>query len=87
MRLTFAPDSVSLEIKDNGHGLSADQIAARTNRQFGLLGMSERAKRLGGRFDMSSSPEEGTTVRAIIPLGAKPDAALESSAPATLTAP
>lgn len=68
INLTFGADSVSLEIKDNGNGLSAEKIAARGDRQFGLLGMSERAKRLGGRLDVSGDPGDGTTVRAIIPL-------------------
>jgi signal transduction histidine kinase len=71
IRLTFGPDTVSLEIKDNGSGLVAEQIAARGERQFGLLGMSERAKRLGGRLDVSGSPGEGTTVRAIVSLREK----------------
>ena len=44
--------------------------------QFGLLGMSERAKRLGGRLDLSGTPDEGTTVRVVIPV-----AATESPAP------
>jgi signal transduction histidine kinase len=68
IRLTFGADTASLEIKDNGSGLNADRIAARSDHQFGLLGMSERAKRLNGRLDVSSTPGEGTTVRAIISL-------------------
>ena len=68
VRLTYGSNSVSLEIKDNGAGLSADKVAAQGDRHFGLLGMSERAKRLRGRLDVSGTPGEGTTVRVIIPL-------------------
>jgi signal transduction histidine kinase len=70
LRLDFAPRSVSLEIRDNGRGLEAARVRSDDSRQFGLLGMSERAKRLGGRFELSGPPGEGTTVRVVIPLEA-----------------
>ncbi|SDR67793.1 histidine kinase [Opitutus sp. GAS368] len=77
LRLEFLPNSVALEIRDNGRGLSAERVGAYEARQFGLLGMSERAKRLGGRLDLSGTPGEGTTVRAVIPL----ETAAESPVP------
>jgi signal transduction histidine kinase len=73
VRLVFNGDAVSLEIKDNGSGLVTDHVAGAGH--FGLLGMTERAKRLGGRLDVSSSPGEGTTVRVLISLrGVPPEA-------------
>jgi len=68
IRLAFGTETVSLEIKDNGTGFVADQVAGRHEGHYGLLGMSERAKRLGGRLDISGSPGEGTTVRVILSL-------------------
>lgn len=68
LRLEFDPHSVTLEIRDNGTGLDCGRMGGRDHHQFGLLGMSERAKRLGGRFDISGTPGEGTTVRVVIPL-------------------
>ncbi len=68
LRLEFGPHSVALEIRDNGSGLDCGRMGGREDHQFGLLGMSERAKRLGGRFDISGTPGEGTTVRVVIPL-------------------
>ncbi|WP_438482331.1 histidine kinase [Oleiharenicola lentus] len=68
IRLQFGAENVSLEVRDNGSGLSPERMAARGDRQFGLLGMSERAKRLGGRLDISGAVGEGTTVRAVFPL-------------------
>ncbi|MBI2513122.1 MAG: sensor histidine kinase [Opitutae bacterium] len=68
VRLSFAPHQVTLVIKDNGSGLAPERVAADRERHFGLLGMSERAKRLGGRLDLSGPPGEGTTVQATIPL-------------------
>jgi signal transduction histidine kinase len=68
IRLEYSPGSVALEIKDNGTGLVAERIASPREQHFGLLGMAERAKRLGGRFSISGAPREGTTVRVTIPL-------------------
>jgi signal transduction histidine kinase len=70
LRLDFSPRSVALEIRDNGTGLAAGGVRTDDTRQFGLLGMSERAKRLEGRFEISGTPGDGTTVRVVIPLEA-----------------
>jgi signal transduction histidine kinase len=55
-----------LEISDNGQGF--DMAAPSQQKTFGLLGMRERAKALGGRIDMQSAPLEGTKVRVTIPM-------------------
>ena len=67
IRLSYAAESVALEIRDNGSGLKPEPLDTPSERRFGLLGMSERAKRLGGRLDLSSAPGDGTTVRVIVP--------------------
>ncbi len=68
VRLNFAEDVVSLEIHDNGSGLVAHRLSNRGLQHFGLLGMTERAKRIGGRLDVSGPPGEGTTVRVSVSL-------------------
>jgi signal transduction histidine kinase len=68
VQLIFRPGEVALEIKDNGSGLVADRVSANGEPHFGLLGMTERAKRLGGRLEVAGPPGEGTTVRATISL-------------------
>ena len=57
---------LSLEVRDNGIGLSADRLAA--NRSLGILGMRERALLLGGELTISGTPGKGTSVRARIPV-------------------
>lgn len=69
LTLRFDGQSVGLEVKDNGSGLAAEQIGG--SRQFGLLGMRERAKRLGGDFELSGSPGSGTSVLVTVPLRAR----------------
>jgi len=48
-----------LEVRDDGSGF--DTTAPRTG--FGLLGMSERARTLGGELSIRSEPGRGTTIR------------------------
>lgn len=58
---------LTLEVKDNGRGLDGD--ALRKAQSFGLLGLRERAAKVGGWLDVSSSPR-GTSVILSVPLGA-----------------
>ena len=39
---------------------------------FGLAAMRERAELLGGKLELSSSPQRGTTVRLTVPLSPPP---------------
>ncbi len=59
---------VFLTIKDNGKGFDPTGMPGAKDGHFGLLGMSERAKRLGGRLAVSSRPGEGTTIEIAVPL-------------------
>lgn len=56
-------DGIRLEVSDNGHGFD---VANRTKR-FGLLGMRERIKILGGKLDIVSHPERGTRIIGWLP--------------------
>ena len=61
----------SLEISDNGRGLSQEDLAKA--RSFGIRGLHERANTVGGWIDLSSGPH-GTTLILSVPLDA-PDSA------------
>ncbi len=65
LALTITPDMALLEIQDNGQGFEPGQIPA---GRFGLVGLNERARLLGGTFDLKSSPGTGTMVQVSIPL-------------------
>jgi signal transduction histidine kinase len=71
--LGFTPDTVTLAVKDNGSGLVPEKIADQGDEHFGLLGMAERSKRLGGRFSIVGAQGEGTTISVILPLGVPPN--------------
>lgn len=68
LELEFSSDNVFLTIKDNGNGFTPDNCLGPNNGHFGLLGMSERAKRLGGNISITSAPGLGTTIRMEIPI-------------------
>ncbi|MDR3460229.1 MAG: histidine kinase [Verrucomicrobiae bacterium] len=68
IQLEFEPQLVVLSIHDNGRGFVPQEAAGPDEGHFGLLGMSERVKRLGGQFSLASAPGEGTTIRVEIGL-------------------
>ena len=63
--LSLAGGVLSLEISDNGRGLSEADLAKA--RSFGIRGLHERAKTVGGWIDLSSG-SRGTTLILSVPL-------------------
>ncbi|MCL5952365.1 MAG: sensor histidine kinase [Chloroflexi bacterium] len=55
-----------LQVHDNGRGISQEQVSG--TRQFGLLGMRERAHIFGGDVLVQGAPGQGTTVAVRIPV-------------------
>jgi signal transduction histidine kinase len=64
-----APAHTRLEITDDGRGFDVSRTLVRAARRgrFGLLGMSERARLLGGRFDIQSKPGGPTFISVLLP--------------------
>jgi signal transduction histidine kinase len=67
LELEFAPKAVSIAIVDDGQGFDVDQAAGPKEGHFGLQGMRERIKRLGGHLRVESRRGHGTRVRAVVP--------------------
>lgn len=67
VRLHAAPGGAELVVRDDGHGISADEAAGDT---AGLAGMRERAMLVGGSFDLRSASGGGggTEVKAWVPV-------------------
>jgi signal transduction histidine kinase len=68
IELDYGPQHIVLQITDNGHGFDQERSAGPSQGHFGLLGISERAKRLGAELAISSEPGRGTTVRIQVPI-------------------
>ncbi|HEX7086053.1 MAG TPA: two-component regulator propeller domain-containing protein [Vicinamibacterales bacterium] len=56
-----------LRVSDNGAGFSPADAFAVSHGHFGLLGMRERARAVGGELVIQSAPGAGTTVEARVP--------------------
>ena len=69
VQLTNHPDRVELIIDDDGQGFDPDTLP---KGRFGLVGLNERARLLGGSLHISSQPGEGTTLKITIPLESHP---------------
>ncbi len=63
--LTMTPAEVTLSVEDDGHGFDVTQVA---QGRFGLIGLNERARLLGGTLELCSSPGEGTFLSVTVPL-------------------
>ena len=68
--LTYHPDEVLLDVRDDGHGFDPARLGAGGDRGRGLDGIRQRAGDLGGSADIESGPGEGTTVSVRFPLDA-----------------
>ncbi len=67
IRMQTDQRKVLLTVRDDGRGFDSRAVSI-GDGHFGLLGMGERAERLGGQFEIFSQPEKGTEIRATIPL-------------------
>jgi signal transduction histidine kinase/ligand-binding sensor domain-containing protein len=68
IHLEIAQRKLSLRVADNGRGFEQDEAFSEVGGHFGLLGMRERAERLGGELQLHSEPGHGTEVEVTVPL-------------------
>lgn len=61
--LSFAPESTTLTITDNGRGFNVPEFQQlTTSGHYGLIGMQERAQLIGATLKIESSLYQGTTL-------------------------
>ena len=63
--LAYEPHSLSLTVSDDGLGF---ELTPDTHDGFGLIGMQERAKRIGARLHIQGRPGQGTRILLSVPL-------------------
>jgi signal transduction histidine kinase len=62
------PDCICMRIKDDGKSFPVERVLnGKGGKRLGLLGMRERVEMVGGRFEVQSAPDRGTTITAEIP--------------------
>jgi ligand-binding sensor domain-containing protein/signal transduction histidine kinase len=64
VNLTFDTRSVILSVRDDGRGF----VESASNGHFGLVGMRERAKQIGGELCVISTPGAGTEILVNAPI-------------------
>lgn len=67
--LLFEPDTVHLRIRDDGQGFNPQLTSIQQG--FGLIGMQERSRKIGGMCSFNSQVGQGTEVTVTVPLSNK----------------
>ncbi|WP_165497726.1 sensor histidine kinase [Pseudoduganella albidiflava] len=68
VRIAFGETSLCIYVADNGRGMTEPGIRERVEEgHWGMLGMRERAARIGASLAISSKPGAGTTVELTVP--------------------
>jgi len=70
VELDFRSAEVALRVKDNGTGFDPQHQLEQSSGCFGLIGMRERAREVGGQIRILSEPGRGTEVSVAAPCGA-----------------
>jgi signal transduction histidine kinase len=65
VRLERTPEAAVLTVQDDGTGFDPSLVSG---AKLGLIGMRQRAERLGGAMEISSSPGAGTCVSVVLPI-------------------
>ena len=67
IRTTCSDTAFALEIRDDGIGFDPQLVTTQAGH-YGLLGLRERARLLGGHLELMSTPGKGTTLLLCLPL-------------------
>jgi signal transduction histidine kinase len=68
VRLQFDATSVRLSVRDDGRGFDPEAGAGGPNGHFGLVGMRERAREMGGEVRVAARPGGGCEVEVGVPV-------------------
>lgn len=73
VQLVLSPEEITLVIEDDGRGFegAVSCRGATPNHGFGVVGMCERVRLLGGSFDVQTAPGIGTRVEVRVPHAAE----------------
>jgi signal transduction histidine kinase len=73
--LEYLSKELRLRIRDNGRGFEPNGSDGAKDGHFGLLGIRERTKRIGGNLSLTSQPGNGTEILVTVssPLESRPE--------------
>lgn len=70
LTITRSDRSIAMELHDNGMGFDVAAVRSRGGG-FGMTGMTERIRLVGGKLTVASQLRTGTTVQATLPIGTR----------------
>ncbi len=70
IELNYRAEDLALRVRDNGRGFDTDKTLSLSVGHYGLIGMHERAERIGGCLKLTSAPGEGTELSITVPFSA-----------------
>jgi ligand-binding sensor domain-containing protein/signal transduction histidine kinase len=65
--IDFGENQFSVQVRDNGLGFDPAMVSASSNGHYGLIGMRERVKRIGGTLALKSQAGVGTELTLQVP--------------------
>jgi signal transduction histidine kinase len=65
--IAYSSSGLRLQVRDNGRGINPMFLNEGRHGHWGLQGMRERAVKLGGKLQIDSTPEAGTTITLTVP--------------------
>jgi len=65
IHLELENDTLQLSISDDGKGFEMKEAVKK--KTLGILGMQERSFMMGGKYEVSSKPGQGTTINVFVP--------------------
>ncbi|PWT94536.1 MAG: hypothetical protein C5B55_02550 [Blastocatellia bacterium] len=68
IKLQYDADALMLSVQDDGSGFDTDNIIPLGVGHYGLMGMRERAERIGGRLTLTSQLGRGTELLVEVPI-------------------
>jgi ligand-binding sensor domain-containing protein/signal transduction histidine kinase len=67
LRICFGKDELTLEVSDDGCGFDPSAVPLEGPHHYGIIGMQERIKRIGGNFKLNSVVAKGTRIDVQVP--------------------
>jgi len=66
--MEFQKRALSLSIADDGNGFDVSRLKDLASAHFGITGMTERARQIGGQLEIDSKPGSGARILVRVPL-------------------
>jgi DNA-binding NarL/FixJ family response regulator/anti-sigma regulatory factor (Ser/Thr protein kinase) len=67
--IAFGKNEFRVRVRDDGRGFDPAMVSASSNGHYGLVGMRERVKRIGGTLALKSQAGAGTELTLCVPQG------------------